>query len=67
MSVGSGKYDDVCEILSLEFNADMVVLAIAGGDRGSGFSLVTKDPENLPAIVQAIRRVADQIEADIEF
>lgn len=67
MVMGAGKYDAECTGLLRKVGADMVVVIVGGGARGSGFSLSAR-PEmmasGLPVVVAALREAADQIERD---
>lgn len=61
---GPGKYDDVCTMVHKETDATTVVVIVIGGNKGHGFSVVTKSLGMLSGLPIALRDVADEIEAD---
>lgn len=66
--IGPGKYDLECESAMIATNARAVMLVIAGGRHGDGFSVCLK-PEALGLMVgmpRALRSLADQIEIDVK-
>jgi hypothetical protein len=65
MALGPGKYDDLTTRIREETGADAVVLLVLGGNRGHGFS-VQAIPPTFPAIVEALRKAADQIKRDAQ-
>lgn len=65
MSVGPGKYDAECTQVRESTDAVGVVLAVVGGDRGSGFS-VQATGEVLAALPGSLRAIADQIDQDLK-
>jgi hypothetical protein len=66
----AGKYDEICERLSLDLKASAVVLIVVDGRHGHGMS-VSVDPAKPGAVAMAtggelaqlIRNVADQLDA----
>lgn len=70
MSHGPGKYDAECTAVQQSTDAEVCLLIVCGGNRGSGFSATFKisEPSRLPALMATVpkilRDVADQIEAD---
>lgn len=64
MNAGPGKYDELCTYVRNVTNAHGVVVIIAGGERGSGFSVQSTHPQFQFTLPQILRHVADQIEAD---
>ncbi len=64
MTIGAGKYDDICTMVRSTTDAEMVLLIIARGNRGEGFSVQCTDPQLLADLPGVLRSVADQIEAD---
>lgn len=63
--IGPGKYDDVATMAREQAKAAGVILAIIGGQRGSGFS-VQADIETALAVPDILRAMADQIERDMK-
>lgn len=64
MALGPGKYDHLCTIVRQGTNAEGVIVIVIGGDKGDGFSVqaalgVTQ------ALPELLRRLADNIEADL--
>lgn len=66
MALGPGKFDDECTAAMIATGSKLAVLVLAGGPKGSGFSVVTRDPVLLFDLPHALRLVADQIEKDLE-
>lgn len=64
MAVGPGKYDDLCTLVREKAQAQLVIVAVGGGNRGSGFSIQTTDPSQMLLVAKSLRNIADQIEAD---
>jgi len=70
MPHGPGKYDAECTAVQQSTGADVALVIVLGGSRGSGFSaaFVSHDPARPPpallGVPQILRDVADQIEAD---
>lgn len=62
MAQGPGRYDAECSTVMLTTGANTVVLVVVGGDRGSGFSVVSKDPETDSKLPAMLRHMADEIE-----
>lgn len=65
MPQGPGKFDAECEELLKEHHAEVVMVVVLGGKRGSGFSLSTTNPQRLPEVIKVMRSAADQIEKDM--
>jgi hypothetical protein len=63
MPFGPGKYDDACTAVREATEADSVVLIIAGGKLGEGFSVQTYNPAFLLKLPGVLRLIADQLEA----
>jgi len=70
MPLGPGKYDAECSAVQKSTGADVCLVIVLGGNRGSGFSAAfvahdpTRPPPALLKVPQLLRDVADQIEAD---
>jgi len=66
MAKGAGKYDDETTAAMRATAADVVILIVLGGNRGSGFS-VQATTETAPpplALALILRGVASAIEAE---
>jgi predicted glycosyltransferase len=65
MATGPGKYDREATVVREVTDADAVVVIVIGGRQGSGFSVQAslEFAVKLPAL---LRRIADDIEANIE-
>jgi hypothetical protein len=66
MPVGAGKYDKECTECMIKTGAQATVLMVVDGDRGSGFSVTTSNPETLFGLAMALRAVAKQIDGDAQ-
>ena len=65
MTVGAGKYDDLCTIIRVQTNAEGVVLLILNGTKGGGFSV--QAPEHaMPFLADFLEKAAAQIRKDME-
>ena len=65
--VGGGKYEkETTDLLKTE-DADLAVIIVAGGKRGSGFSVAIRPDalDNIPGIVRALRMAANELEKDL--
>jgi hypothetical protein len=65
MTIGPGKYDDETTMVQAKTQARGVVLIIIGGNKGEGFSIQATLEVTL-AVPKMLRRIADQIEADLK-
>jgi len=61
---GPGKYDDLATIIQARTGAQGIMLAVVGGDKGDGFSVIAT-LDTAQAIPHALRKVADEIERDL--
>lgn len=59
-----GKYDDICETIIMGLEADAVIVIVAQGVMGSGFSFSARDPRMVDKVPKVLRELADMIEAD---
>jgi hypothetical protein len=70
MTVGPGKYDDVCTQVREQTDAHFVIVIVGGGSRGSGFSVQTDNPtmlESLPSLLESIaRQIRDDVHRDMQ-
>lgn len=62
--IGAGKYDHLATYVREVSKAEAVIVIVLNGDRGSGFS-VQATTDITPELVGLLRRVADDIEADV--
>ena len=63
--IGPGIYDGVCTKIRTDTQADAVLLVVAGGRFGSGFSVqAAQTPGIIAALPALLREVAGQIELD---
>jgi hypothetical protein len=65
MPVGPGKYDEYCSKVREETKAEGVLLAVFGGEKGSGFS-VQAPFELTVGLPEILRDLARQIEKSLE-
>jgi len=65
MAKGPGKYDDLATYVMEETDADVVLVVVLNGSRGSGFSVqaLAGGTLLLPAL---LRMIADNIERDTQ-
>jgi hypothetical protein len=64
MTIGPGKYDDLCTTVREELEADGVILIVLGGIRGHGFSCQT-DLNTMARIPDLLENMARQIRKDV--
>lgn len=57
-----GKFGPEVERLLLELQANGIILVVAGGPRGPGFSVAVTDPALLFSLPRVLRETADTIE-----
>lgn len=65
MSLGAGKYDELCEHVRMISEADGIVMLVLRGIQGSGVSVKTKDELLLASLPALLRHTADLIEAQV--
>jgi hypothetical protein len=65
MTTGPGKYDDITTHVRRVTKANVAMVIILEGNRGSGFSVQSYGETNVRALVNILRSCADQIEEDI--
>jgi molybdate-binding protein len=63
MPMGEGKYDDMATYVMKKTGAHSVIVAVIGGDRGTGFSMQTDNFNVLKSVPDILRTMADEIEA----
>lgn len=66
MSVGPGKYDDLCAMVRESAGAEGTIVVIFNGIRGHGFS-IQASREVCIAIPELLRNVANDIEKDMKI
>lgn len=64
MSIGPGKYDDLCSLVRERTDADGVVLIVLGGDKGPGFSCQA-DLVTTLSLPELLEHIARQIREDL--
>lgn len=65
MAIGPGQYDEEVTELRERLQASGIVLMVAGGNRGHGFS-AQLDLQSMMLLPRVLRELADQIEADAQ-
>lgn len=65
MPAGPGKYDLLCTYVREKTKARAALVIVIEGEAGSGFSVQADHGDYVP-LVNVLRLVADDIEADIE-
>jgi hypothetical protein len=60
MTVGPGKYDDLCTVVREKANAAAAIVIVIGGTKGSGFS-VQCDPPTLARLPDVLETMARQL------
>ena len=66
MAIGPGKYDYLATAVRETTDANAVIVIVIGGQDGSGFSVQASQHEYAVALPALLRRIADQIEADMK-
>ena len=64
-----GNYDDECERQLVETGAELVVLIVINGNKGSGFSVSGRQEvrdSKLPRLPIILRDMANQVDADLK-
>lgn len=61
MPVGPGIYDDLCTKAREESDADVTILIIMGGNRGSGFSVQARDEKIMKFVPSMLEIIAEEI------
>lgn len=61
-----GNYDEQCEKVGREINADCVALLVVNGNKGNGFSVGLTDPKMIDRIPMLLREMADGIEEELK-
>jgi hypothetical protein len=66
MAVGPGRYDDLATYVRVKSKAAAVVVIVARGDRGDGFSVQCGGIHIASALPAMLRMIADGIEKDLD-
>lgn len=64
MSLGPGKYDDLCTYVREEAQARATIIIVIGGTKGSGFSAQGDMPTQL-ALPEMLEYMARQLRVDL--
>jgi hypothetical protein len=65
MTVGPGKYDELCTYVRETAQAEGAIVIVFGGNRGSGFSCQADLPTTL-ALPDMLDEIARQIRKNVE-
>lgn len=65
MSIGPGKYDDLCTYVREQAKAQGAIILVLGGEQGEGFCCQA-DLAVTAALPQILRHIADTMQADLE-
>jgi len=69
MTIGKGKYDDLCTTVREQTQAGAAFVIVLNGNKGSGFSAQFDEsmvgPAGMVVVARSLREVAAEIEADI--
>ncbi len=63
MTVGPGKYDDLCTYVREQANAEAVILIVLGGNKGSGFSCQAIVPPDF--VIEVVENTLKQMKQDV--
>ena len=68
MTIGPGKYDDLCTVVRTATGAPVVAVIIFGGTRGSGFSVQMEERHAgfIARLPDMLEEMAKQIRSDLE-
>lgn len=64
MTIGAGKYDDLCTIVMEKSEAEAVLVVVLSGNKGHGFSMQMLRPELVKMVPDLLEDVAKQIRSD---
>jgi hypothetical protein len=65
MPLGQGTYDDLCTYVREKSRGQGVLVAVIGGDKGSGFSVQITNPLLLFRLAKILHETADEIEKSL--
>jgi hypothetical protein len=63
---GPGKYDDECKLVMMSTDAQGVLVVVYRGDRGSGISFKTRDPDLIRRMPAMLEELAAQMRRDAQ-
>jgi hypothetical protein len=63
---GPGKYDDECKLVMMSTDAQGVLVVVYHGDRGSGISFKTRDPDLMRRMPAMLEELAAQMRRDAQ-
>lgn len=67
MALGPGKYDDLAQMVHFHTRGHMVLVAVVGGTRGHGFSVITEGGvPNTLKLADMLETIAKQLRADMQ-
>jgi hypothetical protein len=61
MARGPGKYDEECSVVQRMTNADIALVAIINGDKGSGFSVQCFEELDPIRLARVLEEMAQQL------
>jgi NAD(P)H-dependent flavin oxidoreductase YrpB (nitropropane dioxygenase family) len=67
MSIGPGKYDDLCSLVREKAKAKGAMVIIIAGEQGGGFSCQFDDLAMMEMVPDVLEMVAQQIRKDGVF
>lgn len=67
MAEGGGKYGEICDEVLERLNAGAVLMAVADGEHGTGFTLSTTDAGYLFSLPEVLEEMAEKIREDIKI
>jgi hypothetical protein len=62
---GEGRYDPEVEFVINMTQAEVAVVLVLGGNRGTGFALAARDPGQLRLVAATFREIADDLEQSL--
>jgi deoxyxylulose-5-phosphate synthase len=65
MSIGPGKYGDLCAVVREQADAKMAIVIVVAGNKGGGFSVACEDPAMVEVVPDLLEVVAGQIRKDM--
>jgi hypothetical protein len=64
MTIGPGRYDDLCTLVRERADAPCVLIMVIGGKRGDGFSCQVADLQMMEHLPGLLEDIAAQIRKD---
>lgn len=65
MPIGPGTYDDICTKVRNETEAQVVIVAVIGGNKGTGFSVQSHGRDVTADLPRILETIAAEIRASI--